>query len=531
MEIVNVINIPRFEELRTYSWEQLLDLSSKKAKRRRIERQLCNAEQNYIERLDNYTLLLIFGKLSFEQKLAVERVCRRWQRLIRWYVSVYSKQLSFVNCYQGQKVNYWKCDLFCDLFSRREYLRVDSPTVDTFESLQSIIEKCPRIRSLDIECYPLNHNVFKKLSAVCKQLERLNLDTCDEFTVDLAQVVGQCFPRLKHLNLSCVKGVNEEIGARLIQGTRNTLESLNLRGTEITGECLRLLGSKLRLLNISYCWALEPASIAALEEADCLDLVELSMNTFEFEDSGRLLQTVCQRFQKLQVLDMSIGNCVNDDYYSRNFESHHFQFIGFLANLTTLHLRKMCTVDDAALIAIMRGCPRMTTAVLDLHDENQVTPHSVRHIPFYWRELWHLEISGCRHLDDDAIVEATAGLRRLEQLVLRNVDISDEIVKQLMESVKSLRNLCLNRNESITKEALLKFVDVAATRPRETFTFDAVGCALVPHVVVYKLGKMKKCLHNIAQIRVSHSAKTKDRLLRYDGGSKQFIYEKLPASY
>jgi hypothetical protein len=123
---------------------------------------------------------------------------------------------------------------------------------DSNHIITKIIAKSSNIRSLDMECFDLNKKALRLIAANCPKLVRINFDSANGFNDQFVYYLVRKFTQLRFLNLSCCSHISEKFIYRFLRSLPN-LVALNICGTDITGECLSLLGPNLMSLNVSYC--------------------------------------------------------------------------------------------------------------------------------------------------------------------------------------------------------------------------------------------------------------------------------------
>lgn len=431
-----------------------------------------NALQNL---LTNDVLLSIFDKVNVVHKKRLSRVCKRWRYLID-ITFLWVREFSAVDdrkCVTDWEPSDW---LGIKLVYNRDYIRI--PRFSASAILNKAARHLPNLKAINLECGDVNSRIIRTILDSCKKVERINLDSSTGLNHISFILMAQAWSRLRHVNLSCCTEVNEASALFLIKALTR-LESLNLCGTRINGECLVQLNPNMKRLDISYCWSVQAPGQDALAKAKCIGLEELSVNSFDFDGSEMRLVSICNRFVNLKHLRMSIGPCVAADYFIDRIKSGGFSAIARLKRLETLIIEKICIMDNAALVQILKGCSKLKYLRLNLGWLNRCSDESFFNIDQYLPDLEELHI-----LYPSALTSASAAsicrLANLKSLSLVNTTIDNEFFKNI-DKLTRLNKLTLDECRKITLKGFNQLVRVINKRdPQTVFKASLIGTGIFP---------------------------------------------------
>lgn len=424
------------------------------------------------ELLTDDILLSIFDRINLLHRKRLARVCRRWKELIDitfLWVTVFSA-VDARRCVCDWQPSNW---LSLKSISQVDYIRI--PKVSASEILAKMAPKLPNLVAIDLECCDMSNRIIRNILSCCKKVERINLDSSTRLNFYSFNLMIQDWNRLRHVNLSCCTEVNE-VSARFLIVNLPHLESLNLCGTRINGQCLNNLNAKMRRLDISYCWAVQEDGLAALAKAPCTDLIELSVNNFDFDRSENCLIDLCTNFPNLKHLQMSIGPCVAHDYFIDRLSVRGFSAISKLKNLETLVIEKICIMDDVALVSILKGCPNLKCLRLNLGWLNHCTDVSFMSLGVLVPHLEELQISYPSTLSTFGMISLN-NLRNLKSLSLINTNIDNDIFK-LIESHANLNKINFDECRKVTLRGLNHLCRIANKKPGTIYRASLLGTGI-----------------------------------------------------
>jgi len=422
--------------------------------------------------LTNDILLSIFDRISLLQRKRLSRVCKRWKELIDitfLWVTVFSA-VDARRCVCDWEPSNW---LSLKFVSKDDYIRL--PKVSASEILAKMAHKLPNLVAIDLECCDMSNRIIRDILNSCKKIERINLDSSTRLNSYSFNLMCQEWNSLRHVNLSCCSEVNE-VSARFLIQNLPLLESLNLCGTRINGRCLASLNSNMKRLDISYCWAVQEDGLKALSTAKCNDLVELSVNNFDFDNSEICMIDICKNFPNLRHLQMSIGPCVAHDYFVDRVTSRGFSAIAKLKYLETLVIEKICIMDDNALTTILKGCKYLRRLRLNLGWLNHCTDASFSRIGTLVSDLEELHISYPSSLSTRGMM-GLSNLKRLKSLSLVNTDVDNDIFK-FIDSHENLTKINFDECRKVTLRGFNHLCRIASRRPYVKFRASLIGTGI-----------------------------------------------------
>lgn len=428
--------------------------------------------QTVIGLLTNDILLSIFDKVTLLQRKRLSRVCQRWKQLIDitfLWVTVFSA-VDARRCVSDWQPSNW---LSLKFVTQKDYLRL--PKVSASEVLAKMAPKLPNLTAIDLECCDMNNRTIRTILSGCKKVKRINFDSSTRLNFYSFNLMVQDWSRLRHVNLSCCTEVNE-VSARFIITHLDQLESLNLCGTKINGSCLEKLNKNMRRLDISYCWAVQEDGLLALARSQAKDLIELSVNNFDFDRSEHCLISLVNNFSNLKHLQMSIGPCVAHDYFIDRLTGCGFSTISRLKQLETLIIEKLCIMDNASLLNIVKGCKSLKVLKLNLGWLNHCTDIAFSSIPYHLPELEELNISFPSMLTTDSLINISY-LKKLRSLSLINTNIDNDIFK-FIEELEELNKINFDECRRITLRGLNNLCRMANRRPHMKIHASLLGTGI-----------------------------------------------------
>lgn len=422
--------------------------------------------------LTNDILLSIFDQISIVHRKRLSRVCRRWKELIDitfLWVKVFSA-VDDRRCVASWQPSNW---LSIKFVSQQDYIRI--PKVSASEILSKTAENLPNLTGIDLECCDMNNRIIRTVLNSCKKIERINFDSSTRLNYYSFNLLVQDWAKLKHVNLSCCSEVSEVSALFLIQNLKY-LESLNLCGTKISGYCLDKLNPNMKRLDISYCWGVQRDGLKALAAAKCKDLIELSVNNFDFDGSENCLIELCNTYKNLKHLQMSIGPCVTHDYFIDRMSFRGFSAMARMKDLETLILEKICILDNAALLTILNNCSKLKHLRLNLAWLNHCDDLSFFNIDKLLPDLEELHV-----LHPSALtccgLQGLVRMKKLKSLTLINTGIDNEIFK-LIEKLDALTTINFDDCRKITVRGLNHLCRTANKRPNTIIQASLLGTGI-----------------------------------------------------
>lgn len=426
-----------------------------------------------LDLLTNDILLSIFDKVSVLHRRRLSQVCKRWKELIDitlLWVTVFSA-VDARRCICDWQPSNW---LSLKFVSQKNYLRL--PKVSASEVLSRMAPQLPNLTAIDLECCDMSNRIIRTILNHCKKIERINFDSSTRLNFYSFNLMVQDWNRLKHINLSCCTEVNE-VSARFLIQKLTHLESLNLCGTRINGQCLDKLGKNMKRLDISYCWAIQEEGLQALARAHCKDLIELSVNNFDFDRSEKCMIDLLNNFNNLKHLQMSIGPCVAHDYFIDRITGRGFAPIAKLKHLETLIIEKICIMDNIALMEILRSCSQLKHLKLNLGWLNLCTDFAFENIGNQLPHLEELHISYPSVLTTMGM-SSLVKLSKLRSLSLVNTSIDNDIFK-FIEGLDNLTKINFDDCRKITLKGLNSLCRIANKRPDIKIHASLLGTGII----------------------------------------------------
>jgi hypothetical protein len=233
----------------------------------------------------------------------------------------------------------------------------------------------------------------------------------------------------------------------------------------------------MKRLDISYCWSVQEEGLLALARASCKGLIELSVNNFDFDRSENCMIALFNQFENLKYLQMSIGPCVAHDYFIDRITRQGFSAISKLRHLEILTIEKICTMDNNALMDILKNCTKLKYLKLNLSWLNFCTDVCFRNIGLMLPDLEELHISYPSILTTSGL-STLVNLRKLKSLSLVNMDIDNEIFK-FIEGLDNLTNINIDDCRKITLKGLNHLCRIANKRPSVTIHASLLGTGII----------------------------------------------------
>lgn len=449
--------------------------------------------------LNNEILLAIFECVSIPQRKRLSRVCKKWKQLIdrtyQW-VTTFSA-VDDRRCVTNWQPSNW---LSLQCVSKDNYIRI--PGISATDILIKVIDHLPNLRAIDLECCDLNTRIFRTLLIKCPRIEKINLDSSTRLNYYTFRLMINEWKNLRHINVSCCTDVSED-SAHLIISSLIQLESLNLCGTRITGNCLRLLNKSMRRLDISYCWGVQEEGLLALARCDNDQLEELCVNTFDFDTADTCLIALTTKFKYLKHLQMSIGPCVAFEYFIDKITSRGFQSICKLINLESLIIEKICILDSPTVIQIFQQCTKLKRITLNLGWLNFCSDRAFVNLGTCLPMIEHLSLSYPASLTSAGLT-SIANLERLTSLTLNNTDVNNDIFKYI-ENLNQLTMINFNDCRKINIKGLNHLCKIASRRSNDNIEASLLGTG----IVVARITRAKKRFPPNLKAQVSNFRATK----------------------
>jgi len=291
------------------------------------------------------------------------------------------------------------------------------PFSTTIEMSKPLI--MPNLQYLDLSrCLNVNDGTLERLAQMCHNLVSLNLTACEDVTDGGLVAIARACSKLKSVTLSrCVKVTDVAVG-----------------------EFARSCGSGLVSLSLDNCHLITDASLVALGK-NCGELTELDLSCCEkVTDEGlkQLGMGLCGgRLEKLSLEEVT------------QVTNEGLKGIGEWGfNLKGLRLAYCRGLEDAALLELARGCPKLTS--LDLSYCGGVTREGIQAALDLWTGLKVLNLRGAEGLVHEGLSHP-----RLQVLNLSwSKNVEDGAVEGIASGCPSLVSLDLAWCNKVTGKAL-----------------------------------------------------------------------------
>ncbi|EDQ85519.1 uncharacterized protein MONBRDRAFT_34230 [Monosiga brevicollis MX1] len=254
------------------------------------------SEPAFIQLLPDDVLCHLFGFLSTRDIATCRTVCKRWEELILRTSFARTVRLRSTNL-RPEAVcgllrfdfSYLQLNNTCladltrsqlDLISGNKSLTRLSLTSSILSDdlFHLILEHAPHLEELDVSHCPLSDNVLRSIGRYCPKLKALSLQMTAASSGAIESITKHC-GGLTRLNLAWTELTSRDL--MLVAKHCRRLRHLDLSGLResMTDQCLELLVRNcphLVILDLSDCYGLTDAAIAALADAHHLKKIALS---------------------------------------------------------------------------------------------------------------------------------------------------------------------------------------------------------------------------------------------------------------
>lgn len=280
-----------------------------------------------INRLNDDCLRHIFTFLDLTNRIRVERVCKKWQRVsLSMWRSIHSLDLNEFCTFNRKQLTTEILEQFlhrCNVNLHSINLRVSKHNLNG-HTLLSIAKYCPNIEN--IQAYQLNigNRSLAHFAMACTKLKSLSFNECLHFSdPDLSLLLS----RSKELNtLDLTKSVR------------------------VTGSCLSRIAGPLCKLSLDRCPSIVPQYLILGLNAITATLTNLSLSACSAlgcNDVSRIVQAVPNL--------TSLSLCNNFPLFNQK----SLFPIGQLVKLEELNLSENPAVNDDVIQAIVIGCTEL----------------------------------------------------------------------------------------------------------------------------------------------------------------------------
>jgi len=282
---------------------------------------------------------------------------------------------------------------------------------------------------------PTNVQSFIQKSAVTNEslytyitteyVEELSLERCVWIANRILRYIGEFCPHLNVLNLQ-----------HCVQLRDSTL-------TYIAKGCKNLMS-----LNVGMCDMITDQSLASVFE-NCKFLKILSVHTCPLIDGSSL--SAVAKCPNIEVFDFS---------YCPKLTDVALQCIGeYCPHVRHIDLTGCKGIGNEGFISLMQHCVELETIRIMLCDQPQLNGTALRVATRYAFNLRVLEMTGVKHLTDDALVEILKYGRGLEFLSISGCDdITDAGLAHASQTCHNLRCVEMSRCRKVSLAAMIDLV-------------------------------------------------------------------------
>lgn len=278
-----------------------------------------------INRLNDDCLRHIFTFLDLTNRIRLERVCKKWQRVsLSMWRSIHSLDLSEFCCNNNKPLTTKILEQFlrrCSVNLRSIHL-FDTTHSLNGHTLPSIAKHCPNIENIEVSHLNIGNRSLAHLAMSCTKLKSLSFNECLYFS--------------DH-DLNLLLAHSKEL---------NTLDLT--KSMRVTGSCLTRITGPLCKLSLDRCTSIIPQNLISGLNNISATLTNLSLSACSAlgcNDVARIVQTIPNL--------TSLSLC--DNFPLFNHKS--LLPIGELVKLEELNLSQNPAVNDDVIRTIVYGCP------------------------------------------------------------------------------------------------------------------------------------------------------------------------------
>lgn len=414
-------------------------------------------EMNSINHLDDYSLFLIFSKLTFIEKLNAQKVCNKWKDLINKLIRCQTSIGVNMSCAVCNDIKHQVSSYECigDVFDSAVEVNTKWYFVNK-DTLSLVLTKCPNLKSLILQNCIFCREVLEVFGDYCsRQLEHLDLSYSSCNINEILQLISEkCSQTLKHVMLKDNE-INESGLKSLINWCQN-LEVLILdQNEDITGQCFDLFGDKIKYLSIVECKSIDDSGINALVSGNGKHLTHLKIGN---SIKPSMLRSICEQMNGLLSLEFN---------GFKNESANAYNCVSLLTSIQELILTLPRIAFDSQLIEIFRKCHQLKKVKID---GPIVTNLSLKQLATYCPLIEFISITPLvphmnSSITDDCRFQM-GSLLNLRTLSLCGSSITDEFVEMICLCPK-LSFIELDGCKHITNNTLLLCIKMAKSRPND----------------------------------------------------------------
>lgn len=459
--------------------ESLQEKNPRKKRRHKWEKSARNGSQEdyrsdqTVDGLNDDVLIEIFKRLPLVNKVRCQSVCKRWHDLI-CHLLIKQTTLGLKNvaydqsdCSFGSRHLVTDNDLIDMAFFPLKDLQLNDEDFDLrcvtqrdqnqcTDNLRAILNKCPKILSLDLHRIELSESLVRLIADSCPKLECLHLNSTiisDDAWDLLARRLGK---RLIHLTIRNSIQMNQK---KLVEDFVRSCDRL---------QCLKVTewNERLRFQWFDYISdTVQEIQIACTSAKYIINFDDISTKT-------RIKRLNLSTFEALSqsVIDYIGNNFINlsqiDLRNCEGFNKRSYRAISSLTELTHLSMDLPYANCDEDFVLLAQNCSKMQRIALNF---GHLSLASLQMIGKYWSQL---ESASFRFVHIDRLnaeaLDVFIGWKLLRRLTLHGTNISDQICR-VIHNCESLRYLNLDLCNAVSRKVVNSVVNTAKHRPKQLF--------------------------------------------------------------
>lgn len=423
---------------------------------------------------------VIFNRSSFQEKLKLRIVCKKWYHLIN---SMLRKEKSLSIIQPGRlhlRGNYspsWHSINDYDP-SSKEYIYPYSIHIEPF---RSILVRCENLAAIDLIHVQMNDELMSALTESCPNIQHLDLGFCTRLSYHVVELITKTWGhKLKHL-VVCGCELNERHISLIIENCPQLEHFDASDNTLVIGDCLANLPETIRELNIKNCDGFQCSAIESLCEGGGKNIKKLSIGGFSYGLllPDLILPQLCRNLKNLKKLECSIK--ISNENSEENLLS-----ISLLKDLeelliyyTTDHV--VYTITDKILKSIIVSCPKLKRLELIEADEGvNVTDESLSLLPNCCPAIERLVFDGFIYISRNSLLTFS----KLKNLwffeVAHSTGVDDVGVEVLLKNCLLIRHLRVSFCPNVTNLSANTCIEVASERPKINIVAKFLKTQAVP---------------------------------------------------
>lgn len=286
-----------------------------------------SAAEDGINRLNDDCLHHIFTFLDFRNRIRVEQVCKKWQR---------------VSLSMWRSIHYLDLNEFCTSNSKPLTMKI----------LEQLLRRCNgNVRSINLcdATHSLSGHTLPLIAMYCPNVENIKVSLLNIGNRSLAHFAMLC-TKLKSLSFNeCLYFSDHDM--TLLLSRSKELNTLDLtKSMRISGSCLSRITGPLQTLSLDRCSSITPQNLISGLNTISATLTKLSLSACSAlgcNDVSRIVQTTPNL--------TSLSLCDNFPL----FNNKSLLPIGQLVKLEKLNLSQNPAVNDGVVQAIVYGCKEL----------------------------------------------------------------------------------------------------------------------------------------------------------------------------